>query len=136
MESLASQFDMLKTSYNTQKEEWTIDEMIIIISQEEASIKKTKSYSMQLTATTSSTKHVKKGFKGKSHYEKGNIRKASVVLEPKKKYFKANYAYCKKFGHKLVDCYILEKKNVDKEGILLYALACFESNVIDVPPNS
>ena len=41
MESLASQFDMLKTSYNTQKEEWTIDEMIGIISQEEASIKKT-----------------------------------------------------------------------------------------------
>jgi len=46
MESLPSQFDVLKTSYNTHKEEWTIDEMIIIISQEEALIKKTKSYSM------------------------------------------------------------------------------------------
>jgi len=41
IESLPSKFDVLKTSYNTQKEEWTIDEMIGIISQEEASIKKT-----------------------------------------------------------------------------------------------
>jgi len=79
---------------------------------------------------------VKKGFKGKSRPEKGNIGKASVILDPKKKYFKGNCAYCKKFGHKLADCYILKKKHVDKEGILLYALACFESNVIDVPPNS
>jgi len=46
MESLPSQFDVLKTSYNTQKEEWTIYEMIPIISQEEASIKKTKSHSV------------------------------------------------------------------------------------------
>jgi len=136
MESLPSQFDVLKTSYNTQKEEWTIDEMIAIISQEEASIKKTKSHSVQFTTTTSSTKPVKKGFKGKSRPEKGNTGKALVVLEPKKKYFKGNCAYCKKFGHKLADCYILKKKNADKEGILLYALACFESNVIDVPPNS
>jgi len=125
MESLPSYFDVLKTSYNTQKEEWIIDEMIAIISQEEASIKKTKSHSVQFITTTSDTKPVKKGFKGKSRLEKGNTRKASVVLEPKKKYFKGNCAYCKKFGHKLADCYILKKKNVDKEGILLYALVCY-----------
>ena len=91
---------------------------------------------MQFTTTTSITKPVKKGFKGKSRLEKGNTRKASMVLEPKKKYFKGNCAYCKKFGHKLADCYILKKKTADKEGILLYALAYFESNVIDVPPKS
>jgi len=55
-----------------------------------------------------------------------------VALEPKKKYFKGNCGYCKKFGHKLADCYILKKKNVDKEYILLYALTCFESNVVDL----
>jgi len=60
MKSLPSQFDVLKTSYNTQKEEWTIDEMIAIISQEEASIKKTKSHSEKFTTTTSITKPVKK----------------------------------------------------------------------------
>ena len=110
--------------------------MIAIISQEEALIKKTKSHSVQFTTTTSGTKPVKKRFKGKSRPKKGNTRKTSVVLEPKKKYFKGNCAYCKKFEHKLGNCYILKKKNADKEGILLYALACFESNVIDVAPNS
>nr|KYP43760.1 Retrovirus-related Pol polyprotein from transposon TNT 1-94 [Cajanus cajan] len=53
LESLPSQFDVLKTSYNTQKEEWTIDEMIAIVSQEEASIKKTKSHSVQFIGSTS-----------------------------------------------------------------------------------
>ena len=110
--------------------------MIAIISQEEALIKKTKSHSVQFTTTTSGTKPVKKRFKGKSRPKKGNTRKTSVVLEPKKKYFKGNCAYCKKFEHKLGNCYILKKKNADKEGILLYALACFESNVVDVPTNS
>ncbi|KAJ1412062.1 gag-polypeptide of LTR copia-type [Sesbania bispinosa] len=62
MESLPSQFDVLNTSYNTQKEEWTIDEMIAIITQEEASIKKTKSHSVQFIASTSGNKPVKKGF--------------------------------------------------------------------------
>nr|KYP45766.1 hypothetical protein KK1_032693 [Cajanus cajan] len=57
-------------------------------------------------------------------------------LEPKKKRFKGNCAYCKKFKHKIDDCYLLKKKNTDKEGILLFALACFESNVVDVSPNS
>ncbi|KAJ1387717.1 gag-polypeptide of LTR copia-type, partial [Sesbania bispinosa] len=93
MESLPSQFDVLKTSYNTQKEEWTIDEMIAIISQEEASIKRTKSHSVQFIASTSGTKPMKKGFKGKSRSEKGNTGKAPMYLEPKKKHFKGNCAY-------------------------------------------
>ncbi|KAJ1376706.1 gag-polypeptide of LTR copia-type [Sesbania bispinosa] len=65
LKSLPSQFDVLKSSYNTQKEEWTTDEMIVIISQEETSIKKTKSHSAQFIASTSGTKHMKKGFKGR-----------------------------------------------------------------------
>ena len=42
LESLPPQFDMLKTSYNTQKDEWTVDEMIAIVTQEEESLKKGK----------------------------------------------------------------------------------------------
>ncbi|KAJ1413142.1 gag-polypeptide of LTR copia-type [Sesbania bispinosa] len=68
LEPLPSQFDVLKTSYNTKKEEWTIDEMIAIVSQEEASIKKTKSHSVQFIAFTSGSKHMKKGFKGMSRF--------------------------------------------------------------------
>lgn len=40
LESLPSQFDVMKTSYNTQKAEWTVDEMIAIVTQEEDYIKK------------------------------------------------------------------------------------------------
>ncbi|KAJ1416502.1 hypothetical protein SESBI_17282 [Sesbania bispinosa] len=71
----------------------------------------------QFIASTSGSKPVKKGFKGKSHFEKGNTGKAPMHLEPKKKHFEGNCAYCKKFGHKLVDCYLLKKKNSDKEGV-------------------
>ena len=42
LESLPPQFDMLKTSYNTQKDEWIVDEMIAIITQEEESLRKGK----------------------------------------------------------------------------------------------
>ncbi|KAJ1375231.1 gag-polypeptide of LTR copia-type, partial [Sesbania bispinosa] len=86
LESLPSQFDVLKTSYNTQKEEWTIDEMIVIVSQEESSIKKTKSHGVQFIASTSGTKPMKKGFKGKSHFEycyllkKNNTNKEDTVI--------------------------------------------------------
>jgi len=54
-------------------------------------------------------------------------------LEPKKKSFKykGECKYCKKFGHKVDDCYFLKRK-LEKEGTLL-ALALFESNIVDVP---
>ncbi|KAM7521987.1 hypothetical protein LguiA_011889 [Lonicera macranthoides] len=42
-ESLPAQFDVLRTSYNAQKNEWSIDEMISILSQEEENVKKKKS---------------------------------------------------------------------------------------------
>ncbi|KAJ1376571.1 hypothetical protein SESBI_49799 [Sesbania bispinosa] len=74
----------LKTSHNTQKKEWTIDEMIAIVSQDEASIKKTKSHSVQFIAFTSGTKRMKKGFKGMSRFEKGNTGKAPMHSSPRR----------------------------------------------------
>jgi len=38
---------MLRTSYNAQKEEWLVDELISIMSQEEQSMKKGKGYVVQ-----------------------------------------------------------------------------------------
>jgi len=35
LDSLPSEFDMLRTSYNAQKEEWIVDELISILTQEE-----------------------------------------------------------------------------------------------------
>lgn len=40
LKSLPSQFDVLGTSYNTLKDEWTIDEMVSIVTQEEQSMKR------------------------------------------------------------------------------------------------
>jgi hypothetical protein len=60
------------------------------------------------------------------------------IYEPKKKSFKVkfkgNCKYCKKYGHKVDDCYSLKKK-LEKQGTLL-ALACFESNIVDVPSDT
>ncbi|XP_074560510.1 uncharacterized protein LOC141816668 [Curcuma longa] len=40
LDSLPSEFDILKTSYNAQKEEWTIDELVAILNQEEQNMRK------------------------------------------------------------------------------------------------
>jgi len=42
LDSFPSEFDMLMTSYNAQKEEWTVDELISILTQEEQTMKKGK----------------------------------------------------------------------------------------------
>jgi len=46
MESLPSQFDVLKTSYNTQKEEWTIDEMIAIITPQQNGVAERRNHTL------------------------------------------------------------------------------------------
>ncbi|XP_058742509.1 uncharacterized protein LOC131615004 [Vicia villosa] len=46
LESLPPQFDVMRTSYNTQKIEWTVDEMIAIVTQEEDSMKNAKAQSV------------------------------------------------------------------------------------------
>ena len=77
-----------------------------------------------------------KGGKGKPrfHSDKRKGGKSTQLLEPKKKSFKGSCKYCKKYGHKLEDCFILKKKR-EKEGISS-ALVCFESNMVDVPLNT
>ncbi|RDX62132.1 hypothetical protein CR513_59564, partial [Mucuna pruriens] len=81
------------------------------------------------------TKGIKKfNNKGKFHYGKKKAGKVVQHLEPKKKFFKGNCKCCEKYDHKMDDCYILKKK-YERRGKLL-VLTCFESNVINVPPNS
>jgi len=47
LDFLPSEFDMLRTSYNAQKEEWTVDELISILTQEEQTMKKGKGHVVQ-----------------------------------------------------------------------------------------
>lgn len=97
--SFSKQFGVMKTSYNTQKIEWTVDEMIAIVSQEEDFIREGKSHSVQFVASTSSTKNEKKkGHKGKIQHDKKKGRKVSQHVEPQKNFFTGNCKYCKKYG--------------------------------------
>lgn len=52
----------------------------------------------------------------------------------KRKFFKGECKYCKKYGHKADDYFFLKKK-LEKHDTLL-ALTCFESNIVDVPSNT
>ncbi|WJX43588.1 hypothetical protein P8452_30663 [Trifolium repens] len=87
---------------------------------EEESFKRSKEQSVQFVAgSTSGTKDFKgNNHKGK-HYDKKK-GKALQIYEPKKKSFKVkfkgNCKYCKKFGHKVDDCYALKKK-LEKQGV-------------------
>ena len=51
METLPSQFNNIKSSYNTQNEQWTIKEMTSILAKEEADMKKGRSMSISLVTT-------------------------------------------------------------------------------------
>ncbi|PNX57722.1 hypothetical protein L195_g058835, partial [Trifolium pratense] len=141
LQSLPPQFDVMRTSYNTQKAEWTIDEMIAIITQEEETFKKGKEQSVQFAAaSTSGTKSFRgNNYKGRNHHHDKKKGKATHNLEPKKKIFKGQSykgicKYCKSYGHKVDDCFFLKRK-LEKQGKLL-ALACFEFNIVDVPSDT
>ncbi|CAJ2662216.1 unnamed protein product [Trifolium pratense] len=90
LQSLPPQFDVMRTSYNTQKAEWTIDEMIAIITQEEETFKKGKEQSVQFAAASTSGMKVFRGnnYKGRNHHHDRKKGKATHNLEPKKKIFK------------------------------------------------
>ena len=53
LESFPTQFNMLKTSNNTQKDEWTIDEMIVEVTLEEESIKMSKPHIVEFVTSSS-----------------------------------------------------------------------------------
>jgi len=60
LESLPSQFDALKTTYNAQRDKWSLSEMIAIVTQEEEVMKKGKSHSVFMT--TNDSGHFKRKF--------------------------------------------------------------------------
>ncbi|KAI9186872.1 hypothetical protein LWI28_021755 [Acer negundo] len=62
LESLPSEFDVLKTSYNTQGVEWTLDQMTAIVVQEEEIIHKSKKQSAHM---------VTHSYKGKKKFSGG-----------------------------------------------------------------
>ena len=51
METLPSQFNNIKSSYNTQNEQWTIKEMTSILAKDEEDMKKGRSMSISMVTT-------------------------------------------------------------------------------------
>ena len=58
LESLPTSFDAMKLTYNALKEEWTLEELMFIVVQHEASLKKNETYS--LTLVTDEVSNMKK----------------------------------------------------------------------------
>ncbi|XP_050378572.1 uncharacterized protein LOC126795882 [Argentina anserina] len=115
LHTLPSSFDHLRTNYNAQKENWTLDELIAICSDEEERIKK----------QTLTIYLLEKPKKRKSHQQnklKPNkiISKTSATTGPKdNKPFRFKCYFCKKVGHMKKDCTgykaWLAKKGVQKD---------------------
>ncbi|KAG6642075.1 hypothetical protein CIPAW_09G118100, partial [Carya illinoinensis] len=132
-------FDTLKTTYNAQKDEWSLSEMTAIITQEEEMMKKAKSHADFMITID---KGKKKFFKSNSN----NFHKMkkygkppqqvgmSVPNGPKKEVFKGKCNFCHLFGHRRIDCRRF-KAWIDKKGTHSL-LVCFESNLVDVPSDT
>jgi len=127
LESLPSQFDALKTTYNAQRDKWSLSEMTAIVTQEEEVIKKGKSHAVFMM-TNDSGHFKRKPYKGdNSGNETHKVKKfrkfsqqigVGVSLEPKIEEFKGKCNFCHVYGHKKTNCkkYTawLEKKGITK----------------------
>ena len=74
LDSLLVEIDMLKISYNVQKEEWSANELITILTQEELIIKKGKACVVQLASHKGYDKK-EQVFKWKSQFKKNGSDK-------------------------------------------------------------
>ncbi|KAF7812283.1 Retrovirus-related Pol polyprotein from transposon TNT 1-94 [Senna tora] len=136
LQSLAAEYGVLRTTYNSQEAEWSIDQMMSIVTQEEESLKKAKSCTHSVNNITegSSRKGGHDKYKGKKHQNKRSFGPKKDNKKDKgkmKKSFKGNCFYCKRSGHNISECFKLKNKR-EKEVIPLdiapLALVCLESN--------
>ncbi|KAM0968159.1 hypothetical protein TB1_015836 [Malus domestica] len=141
LNSLPSSFEQLKVSYNTQKEKWTLDDLISICAQEEARIKKNQMINHVNFMQTDVGK--------KPMYQHGKIPKpfnsydtamnASSSKGPemsKKNMDNVKCYFCKRFGHMKKDCEKRKNWKVKKGISFVEIFVCFETNLVEVPPNS
>ncbi|KAM1176109.1 hypothetical protein ACFX2I_028384 [Malus domestica] len=109
LNSLPESYEQLKTSYNAQKEKWSLNDLISICVQEEARMKRGKQEVVNMVSTYKGKKH--DVFSGKpskpfnfSHSAGNNILSSKgpqgfrVDMEKVKCYF------CKEYGHFKRDC--------------------------------
>ncbi|XP_062079432.1 uncharacterized protein LOC133783827 isoform X2 [Humulus lupulus] len=127
MENIPSQFDSIRSSYNAQKEQWTVGEMSAILAKEEEDMRKGRARSISMVTNpnnphkrkfTSNNSSDQKHPKKKANHPKGNGQASSSSTGHKNEFFKGKCNFCQCFGHKKADCRKLkahlEKKGSDK----------------------
>ena len=150
VESLPASFDVVKLTYNTLKEEWTLEELMSIVVQHEVSLKKNETHSIALVIDHGSNMKKKpqhknfggsKQFKRKENSNQGAPNGSASSNGTKNEKFKWKCNFCHKAGHKRVDCFKfknwLEKKKKGKIVVVVDLNAnMIETNIVDVHVNS
>ncbi|KAL6321467.1 hypothetical protein AAG906_018403 [Vitis piasezkii] len=131
--SLPTQFSPFKISYNTQKEKWTLNELIAQCVQEEERLKQEKIESAHLASTS-------QGFGTNKKRKKDNKGKQTAVSETskqkvqKKQDKEITCFFCKKAGHMKKTCTKYAAWR-EKKGTLLN-FVCSEINLAVVPTDT
>ena len=131
--SLPTQFSPFKISYNTQKEKWTLNELIAQCVQEEERLKQEKIESAHLASTSQgfgTNKKRKRDNKGKQTAVSGT----SKQKEQKKQDKEIICFFCKKAGHMKKTCTKYAAWR-EKKGTLLN-FVCSEIDLAVVPTDT
>lgn len=127
LNSLPPQLSQLKSSYNTQKEQWSLNELIAYCVQEEERMKQEKTESAYLAYTSKGHGKRKKSEHVKDDAAKGPTQKKHAQVED-------TCFFCSKGGHIKKDCPKYHAWRA-KKGMFL-ALVCSETNLVEVPRNT
>nr|CAN61880.1 hypothetical protein VITISV_018026 [Vitis vinifera] len=131
--SLPTQFSPFKINYNTQKEKWTLNELIAQCVQEEERLKQEKIKSAHLASTS-------QGFGTNKKRKRDNIGKQTAVSgtskqnEQKKQDKEITCFFCKKVGHMKKTCTKYAAWR-EKKGTLLN-FVCSKINLAVVPTDT
>jgi hypothetical protein len=141
LSTLPPEFGMIKTSFNTQGESWSILELITRCVAEEEKIKKEKKQTALATVSASFDKNKGKGSNQATKPRSNNFKKKGKPQKQSKEWQKnVKCFFCNKRGHVKKDCFKfknwLEKKKGNNEKGMPSALVCVESNLADVCKNS
>ncbi|RVW44414.1 hypothetical protein CK203_070961 [Vitis vinifera] len=131
LNSLPSQFAPFKIHYNTNSDQWNLNELTSKCIQEEVRLRQ-EGHNLALAVTHGVTKKKGKFKKGKNFPpKKSGPGEGSQSHDGK---FTVSCYFCGKKGHVKKDC-IKRKTWFEKRGINL-SFVCYESNLAEVPSNT